>query len=289
MMGNIVLNNEVKLGEIGYGTYPHKDKLVESIPVAARIGYRLFDTSDNYGNESYVGKAFEKLDDDIKASCMVITKFSKPEKTGAMNAYFEDARKKLALNHIIYLMHWPYPFIWKRIWRNMERLYLDGKADAIGVCNFDEKKLNKLLRICEVKPSINQIECHPMFQQRDIVEFCRKNGICIMSYSPLARNDARLMDNKTLVNIAKNHNRTVSEIIIKWNICHNFIPIPSSVSREHMESNFQVYDIELSEEEISQIDELDCNLRVRFDPRKRFTFKNKLKYMLLNIRLALNL
>lgn len=288
-MGHMILNNGLKIPQIGYGTYPHKEKLLESIPQAAEIGYRLFDTADNYRNESYVGQAMEKLRDDVKDDCIVITKFSAPEKTGDLSSCFEASRKKLAHTHIIYLLHWPYPFIWKKIWRHMEKLYSDGKVDAIGVCNFEKRKLEKLLRICHVKPAINQIECHPMFQQREIVDFCKANEICIMSYSPLARNDARLFENRTLVSIAEKYNKSVGEIILRWNITHNFIPIPSSSKREHIEGNFSAMDFKLSEEEMEAIDSLDCNLRVRFDPKKRFTLKQKIKYMLINLRLGLGL
>lgn len=283
------LYNGLKIPVIGFGTFPNKEVLLEAIPAAVKKGYRLIDTSDNYQNEEYVGKAFQKIlreketDEDI----LIVTKFSQPYLTVFFNKVFRQSQKKLygdtQRKVDIYLLHWPYPFLWKKQWKRMEKLYTQGKCKAIGVCNFKKRYLEELLQICQVKPMIDQFECHPLFQQKETVEFCRENDIRIMSYSPLARMNKKLIENELLVRLADKYGKSVQQIILRWNIEHEFIPIPASVSKEHINSNFEIFDFKLTSEEIAQIDELESGMRVRFDPDSRFTTGAKLRFWLCGI------
>ena len=163
----------------------------------------------------------------------------------------------------------------------MEKLYLDGVVEEIGVCNFTVKHLQDLLRDCRVKPMYNQIELHPLFQQKEVTQFCAENGIRIISYSPFARMDPELFANETIKEIAKNHKTTIHNVILKWNLQKGFIPIPSTSKADHLESMSQskLNKFTLSEQDMKAIDDLDRAKRVRFDPDTYFSGKTKLKLL----------
>lgn len=216
---------------------------------------------------------------DYDDELIVISKFSQPHRTNELQKCFEESKEKLNGKLNIYLLHWPFPFLWKKQWRAMEELYLSGKCDAIGVCNFEKKHLKKLLRICRVKPFIDQLECHPLFQQNETTEYCKENDIRIMSYSPIARMNEKLIKNKTILDIADKYNKNACQIILRWDIEHGFIPIPASKSKAHMMDNLSVQDFCLTKDEIAEIDRLECGMRIRYDPDKRFSKRQKLSFL----------
>lgn len=273
----MVLYNGLEIPDKGAGTYSYKEELVQGIPEMVKIGYRLFDTSDNYHNEEYLGRGLTQVSGDILDGITVVTKFSDPRLS--VRRSFEKSKKKLFPGsdraQDVYLMHWPYPFMWEKLWRDFENLYMEGKCKAIGVCNFNEEKLEQILSICRIKPMINQIECHPMFQQRGILDICDREGIQVMSYSPLARINSELYENELLQTISQAHNKSISQIILNWNISEGRIPIPATCTSSHMEENYSVSDFQLSLEEMSLIDSLERGMRIRFDPDTRFTFAHK--------------
>lgn len=272
----IKLNNGLLIPEIGYGTFPHKEKLIDVIPIAYNYGYKLIDTSDNYLNEEFVGKGLCKID---FSDVVVISKFSQPFRTFDFNKCFNESKHKIGkLN--IFLLHWPYPHLWKKQWRFMEELYANGHCDAIGVCNFDMGYMKELLSFCKVKPVINQLERHPLFQQKEICDFCKKESIQIMSYSPVARMDSTLHNSDVLINIANKYNKTVSQVIMRWNIDTGCIPIPASVSEQHIKENIDVFDFELTNEDISAINRMEIGKRIRYNPRSRFSSKEKAKFLI---------
>lgn len=243
-------------------------------------GGDLIDTSDNYQNEEYVGKGLAQVD---LSQVTVISKFSQPLRTNELEKCFEESKNNLgAIN--IYLLHGPY--LWKKQWRKMEKLYLDGKCDAIGVCNFDIDYLKKLLSFCQVKPAINQFERHPIFQQRELYEFCQKNNIAVMSYSPVARMDKDLFESSVLKRIADRYKKTISQVILRWNIDTNCIPIPASSSKSHIEENINIFDFKLDNSELEEINSMEMGKRIRFNPRTKFSIKMKLKFFLYRIKMA---
>lgn len=273
----ITLNNGYKIPNIGIGTYPFKDPLIKCIPYAVNEqNVRLMDTSDNYQNEEYVGNGLERLD---LSKVIVISKFSQPFRTNELERCFEESKGKIGTVNI-YLLHWPYPFLWKKQWRMMENLYLEGKCDAIGVCNFDIGYMKELLSFCKVKPTINQFERHPMFQQQDLVDYCQENNIAVLAYSPVARMDKRLHENPVLRDIANKYGKTTSQVILRWDIDTGCIPIPASSSEKHISENYDIFDFVLSKEDIDIINSIDSGLRIRFNPRTRFSEMEKLKMMI---------
>ena len=274
------LYNGVEIQDTGAGTYPFKEELLTAVPELVRLGYRLFDTSDNYRNEQFLGEGLSGLDAETLDQITVITKYSDPRKS-VRDAFEESSRKifsktaRSSRKADIYLIHWPYPYLWERRWAEMEDLYLQGQCRAIGVCNFNTEKLERLLSVCRVKPMINQFECHPMFQQKEIQEMCRREGIQVISYSPLARINKELYDNEILKTISLAHGKSVSQVILKWNVAEGRIPIPASCNAAHMKDNIALSDFELSGSELSDIDSLERGLRIRFDPDRRFSIIHK--------------
>lgn len=274
-MEYVNLNNNYRIPEIGYGTFPQKDSLLSTIPMAMQQGYCMVDTSDNYLNEEYVGCGLENESDDI----VVISKFSQPLRTYELEKCFEESEKKLGGKIDVYLLHWPFPYLWKEQWRRMEELYFCGRCKAIGVCNFDVGYLKELLKICRIKPAINQFERHPLFQQNEIVELCRKNGIQVMSYSPLARMDKTLHGNKVLCDIAEKYGKTTGQVILRWDIDTDCIPIPASSSLKHIKENYDVFDFVLTESEVAAINSQEAGHRIRFNPRTRFTKEQERSFL----------
>ena len=281
----ITLANGYEIPAVGFGTFPQKETLLDSVPAAMACGCRLVDVSDNYGNERFAGEGMARGGGN--GTMVVVTKFSQPLKTGILEKCFAESERKLGGRIDIYLLHWPFPFLWKEQWRRMEDIYLAGRCKAIGVCNFDARKLRELLGFCRVKPMIDQFERHPLFQQKETADFCRENGIAVMCYSPFARMDARLMQNETLEKIARAHRKTVGQVILRWNVEHGDIPIPASRSPEHIVSNFDVFGFSLGNEEMRLIDALDAGCRVRFDPRKRFSLGDKFRFLKVRAKLSL--
>ena len=278
-MRNIILNNGFSIPEIGYGTFPQRETLLEIIPIVMRYGYGLVDTSDNYLNEEYIK---------VPSNVIVATKFSWPLRAFELKQGFEESINKIGKVDI-YLLHWPHPYLWKTEWRLMEELYLSGKVKAIGVCNFDIGYMKELLSICRVMPSINQIERHPLFQQRELVKFCLERGIQVMAYSPIARMDKELQDSPVLKHISLKYGKSINQIILRWDIDTGCIPIPASKSEVHIKENMDVFDFKLTLEEIDEINNMDCGKRIRFNPRTRFSASQKKQFLLLKVKRFLSL
>lgn len=284
-MKTLVLASGLVLPPIGYGTFPLKERLVESVPLAIAGGCRLVDTSDNYHNEEFVGRGLAACGPS-REDIVVVTKFSSPLRTRTLAKCFAAAERRLGGRIDVFLLHWPYPFLWREQWRRMEDLYLAGRCRAIGVCNFDRRRLERLLACCRVRPMIDQFERHPLFQQRETAEFCREQGIKVMCYSPLARMDDRLMRNPVLTELAAKYYKTVGQIVLRWSVEHGDVPIPASGSEEHILENFNIFDFQLTREEVERIDALEAGVRIRFDPARRFTAKNKVQFLRCRVKLA---
>ena len=269
------------MNTIGFGTFRLKSELYELLPFAEKNGYSIIDASDDYFNEEYVAGA-------ETSGMKIMTKFSYANKALKFDEVFNKTEKLFSKNGKkigCYLIHWPYPHIYKKVWRKMEDLYLSGRVDEIGVCNFNVKHLDALLRNCRVKPMYNEIELHPLFQQRDITEYCKKNDIKVISYSPFARMEKQLIDNPTLLELSDKYHTSVFNIILKWNLQKGFIPIPSTSKAKHIEemSLDRLDSFILTEHDIELIDAMECGKRVRFDPDNYFSFKTKLKLLAISL------
>lgn len=256
--------------QLGLGVYKVLDEEVSDVVLhALNVGYRSIDTAQFYENESGVGKAIQKSDvprEDLFITTKVWNSHHGYDKT--LQA-FEESMEKLDLDYLdLYLIHWPTPMYDRYVetYQALEKLYKDGRVKAIGVSNFHIEHLQRLLDECDVKPTVNQIECHPYLQQKEVKAFCKQHDIFIESWSPLARGGV-LKDN-VINNIAEKYEKTAAQTILRWHIQENSIVIPKSVTPSRIRENIQVFDFELTDEEMEQLGTLDRNERTGRDPNE---------------------
>lgn len=265
----IELNNNLKLPLLGLGTYPLKGlKLIKVVIQAYKIGWRSFDTSTSYNNEISLGFAFRILKFFGSEKVFITTKLSNnDQRKKNVRASLIRSMKKLGVKQIdLYLMHWPNPDTYIDSWKEMELLYKEGLVGAIGVCNFQEHHLKILLKHAKIVPVVNQIELHPLLTQKPLINFCNMNNINIQAYSPVARMNPKLIENKKIVEIAKLHQKSVPQIIFRWNLQNNIMMTPKSGTKERLIENFDIFDFKLDEDEIQSINSINENFRVRHNP-----------------------
>lgn len=258
-MEYITLNNGVKMPVLGFGVYLVDDLRVceESVLHAIQSGYRLIDTSSAYFNEEAVGSAIKKSG--VPREDLFITTKLWIQDAGYENAKkgFEESLRKLQLDYLdLYLIHQPFGDYYGS-WRAMEELYKEGKIRAIGVSNFGSDRLIDLIINNQVVPAVNQVEFHPYFQQKDAEKIMREYGVQMEAWSPLGHG-GDVLSNDVLANIGKKYGKSAAQVILRWDVQRGVVTIPKSVHNERIEANFNVFDFELTEEEIKQIDGLDC-------------------------------
>ena len=263
-MKELILNDGHKIPIIGFGTYKStKETGIQAVAAALANGYRLIDTAAKYKNEKSVGQGIKQSG--VSREEIVVTTKLWRENLGYEQAKtaFKASLNKLGLDYIdLYLIHWPANARnytnWQKTnadtWRAMEELQAEGKIKSIGVSNFWQAHLEALFQTANVIPAINQIEFHPGYWQRELTEFCKKQGIVVESWSPLAR--GKVFGNDLLESIANKHNKSVAQICLRWVIQHKVIVIPKSTTPKRIEENINVFDFELSEEEMRQINAL---------------------------------
>jgi len=267
-MDNITLNNGVEMPLVGMGTYPLNGlKLALLVRKAVAMGYRSFDLAPAYGNEKWFGRGI-RFCGKHREECFITTKLSNASQRGGdVKAAFHASLKKLGTKYLdLYLMHWPVPDRYLSSWKQMEALYKEGLVRAIGVCNCHEHHLEELVKDADVLPSVNQVELHPLLSQAKLVAYCNGMGIQVESYSPVARMHCRLIKNETLITLARKHQRTVPQIILRWNYQHGIVSIPKSSHAARLEQNISIVNFSLTREEIKSIDLMNADFRVRFDP-----------------------
>lgn len=266
----IKLNNGILMPRLGLGVYQVKagDEVYQTVAKALEVGYRHIDTARVYGNEEGVGQAVIKSGiprDEIFVTTKLWNDDQGYKKT---HQSLKDSLKRLGLDYVdLYLIHWPVPSKNKFVetWRAMEELYEDGLVRAIGVSNFKPEHLGVLLESAKVVPAVNQIELHPMMTQLETRKYCAKKGIAVESWSPLMQ-ARQLLEHDTITSIASSHHREPAQIILRWHIQSGLIAIPKSVTPERIESNINIFDFELSDDEIERIDSLDQDRRIGPDP-----------------------
>lgn len=268
MKNEITLNNGIKMPKIGFGVFrmTNENECEEAVMNAIQSGYRLIDTAAAYGNEEAVGRAIKQSD--VKRDELFITTKLWITETNYELAKkgFERSLEKLGLDYLdLYLIHQPYNDYYGA-WRALEELYNEGKIRAIGIDNFTNDKVADFVFFNKIKPAVNLVECNAFYQRKEECEYLKKQNIQMQAWSPLSAGQNRLFENETLIDIAKSHNKTVAQVVLRWLIQRGIVPIVKSSNLSRMKENIDVFDFELSSEEMQMIFALDTG-RTCFSPR----------------------
>ena len=226
----------------------------------------LFDTASAYGNsERILGHVLKKYK---REDLFVITKLSnKEQRCFDVEKAVKHSLKRLQTDYIdLYLMHWPQTDTYIQNWCQMEQIYNRGYARAIGVCNFQIHHLEELKKHSCVTPMVNQVECHPLFSQKDLLTYCQNNRIQFMAYTPTGRMNQMIINNPDLQRIASFYHKSLAQVILRWHIQNGIIPIVNTTKLEHLKDNMNIFDFSLSSEDILTIDKMNINKRLRYDP-----------------------
>jgi 2,5-diketo-D-gluconate reductase A len=266
---SVSLNNDVRMPLLGFGVFqvPDAKECERSVYEALRTGYRLIDTAAAYGNEAAVGKAIKR--GGVAREELFITTKLWIQDAGYESAKqaFERSLQRLQLEYLdLYLIHQPFGDVYGA-WRAMEELYREGRIRAIGVSNFQPDRLMDLIVHNQVVPAVNQIETHPFNQQIETQAFLRENKVQIESWGPFAEGKHDIFENEVLRPIADKYHKTVAQIILRWLTQRGVVAIPKSVRKERIVENFNVFDVELSPEDMEAIVALDTKTSSFFDHR----------------------
>lgn len=268
-MQKVKLNNGVEIPILGFGVFqiPDAEECEKSVYEAIKVGYRLVDTAAVYLNEEAVGRAIKGSG--VARDDLFITTKLWVQDAGYENAKmaFEKSLQRLQLDYLdLYLIHQPYGDV-HGAWKAMEELYHEGRVKAIGVSNFHPDRVMDLIVHNKVVPAINQIETHPFNQQVDVQKFLQGNDVQIQSWGPFAEGKNNLFQNELLASIGGKYNKSVAQVVLRWLTHRGIIAIPKSIRRERMEENFNVFDFQLSGEDMDAIATLDQKVSLFFDHR----------------------
>ena len=268
-MDSVKLNNAVDMPILGFGVFqvPDPRECERSVLDAIETGYRLIDTAASYGNEEAVGAAIKKSG--VAREELFITTKLWIQSKGYQDTKkaFETSLKKLQLEYLdLYLIHQPFGDVYGE-WTAMEELYKDGRIRAIGVSNFHPDRLMDLIVHNDIVPAVNQIETHPFHQQIQNQQFMVENNIQIESWGPFAEGKNGLFQNELLSSIGEKYNKAVAQVVLRWLTQRGIVAIPKSVRKERMAENFNVFDFQLSVEDMEAITTLDQNTSAFFDHR----------------------
>ncbi|MDR1976380.1 MAG: aldo/keto reductase [Campylobacteraceae bacterium] len=254
----VTLSNGVKMPKFGFGVWQINDgdEVANSVREALRAGYVLIDTAAIYGNEKGVG---EGLQDFRRDEFFLTTKVWNEEQgyDKTLRAC-EESLKRLDVDFVdLYLVHWPVKGKFADTWRAMERLYEEGFVRTIGVSNFTQFHINEIYKNAHIPPMVNQIEISPFITQVPLREFCVQEGIAVEAYSPLGR--AKILKTPQLIRIGEKYSKSPAQVILRWHLQNDIIPIPKSSHAERIRENADIFDFELSADELKTISALNQN------------------------------
>jgi 2,5-diketo-D-gluconate reductase A len=268
-MQKVVLNNGVEMPIMGFGVFqvPDLNECERAVLDALETGYRLIDTAATYLNETAVGNAIRKSGvrrEDLFITTKLWVQDAGYEKT---KKAFEKSLNKLQLDYLdLYLIHQPYGDV-HGSWRAMEDLYKNGRVKAIGVSNFQPDRIMDLITFNEVLPAVNQVETHPFNQQIETQKFLTANNVQIESWGPFAEGKNKIFQNELLASIGRKYIKSIAQVILRWLTHRGVVAIPKSVRKERIEENFNIFDFELSKEDLEAIATLDMKTTSFFDHR----------------------
>ncbi|NLC44816.1 MAG: aldo/keto reductase [Clostridiales bacterium] len=251
---------------LGIGVWRVDDgaEVEATIRYALEAGYRSIDTAAGYNNEDGVGNAIKNTNIPREEIFVTTKVWNAHQGYDSTLQAFEDSMRKLKLDYLdLYLIHWPVKGKYKDTWKAMEKLYKDGRIRAIGVCNFHIHHLEDLKESAELVPMVNQVECHPLLTQVELREYCKKNNIQFEAWSPLMQGN---LDIPILKQLAKKYKKSPAQIVLRWDLQSEIVTIPKSVHSNRIIENGNVFDFELSSEDMDAISSLNQNKRFGANP-----------------------
>jgi diketogulonate reductase-like aldo/keto reductase len=261
------LHNGVEMPWLGFGVWQVKDgeEVETAVSNAIKSGYRSIDTAAVYGNEEGVGNAIKNSGVPREQLFITTKVWNADQGYDTTLAAFEASLKRLQLDYIdLYLIHWPTKGKYTETWRALEQLYKDGKVRAIGVSNFHIHHLKDVFESGTIKPMVNQVEYHPLLTQQELRAFCRENGIQLEAWSPLMQ--GKNLQDPVLVEIGQKYGKSPAQIVLRWDLQNEVVTIPKSTNEERIRQNMDVFDFELSSDDIAVLDGMNKNQRFGADP-----------------------
>jgi 2,5-diketo-D-gluconate reductase A len=264
----VTLHDGVEIPQLGFGVFQIRpEDTQEAVEVALEVGYRHIDTAAAYRNERGVGAAIAASGIPREEVFVTTKLWNSHQGYESTLGAFRKSLDRLGLDQVdLYLIHWPVPTEGRALdtWRAFERVHDEGRARTIGVSNFRIEDLEQLQQTAFIQPTVNQIELHPHFPQAELRDWHVEHAIATESWSPLAQGD--LLVNETIASVAARHNRTPAQVILRWHLQLGNIVIPKSVTPARIRENFELFDFELNEEDMTEIAALDVGQRIGPDP-----------------------
>lgn len=267
LQGIVKLSNGVKMPYFGLGVFNMADghEVINAVKYALDAGYRHIDTAALYYNEKGVGDAINESPVDRSEVFVTSKVWNSDQGYDKTLKAFDKSMAKLGFEYLdLYLVHWPVKGKYKDTWKALEDLYKQKRVRAIGISNFMKHHIEDLKQSVEIMPMVNQMEFHPFLVQQDLIDYCRKNNIVYEAWSPLMQGG--MLSNKLIKQFAEKYGKTPAQIILRWDLQKGVVTIPKSVKKERIISNSQIFDFELSQEDVDEIDNLDRNQRIGADP-----------------------
>jgi diketogulonate reductase-like aldo/keto reductase len=265
----VKLSNGIEMPVLGFGTYMMTDEktVIDAVAGALEAGYRLLDTAQMYDNEEYVGEAIRRSGIP-REEIFVTTKLDNNQHGfDKSKLSFDVSLSKLKLNYVdLFLIHWPIADLRLESWRALIDIYNQGGARAIGVSNYTIRHLKELFSNFEIKPVVNQVEINPFNYHEVLLKFCKGEGIQVEGYTPLLR--GKKFKNNIVQELSKKYSKTPAQIMLRWAIQHEVIPIPKTIHLERIKENADIFDFDIEDMDMKKLDILNENYRLALDPRE---------------------
>ena len=253
----MLLSNGVKIPSIGFGTYKSGDdeETAKIVKNALNLGYKMIDTASFYNNEVGIGNGIKESGIDRKDIFIVTKLWNDDHGYDKTIEAFNKSLNNLQVDYIdLYLIHWPNKLN-AETWRAFEHLYETGKIKAIGVCNFKIEHLEELKKTAKIMPMVNQVEIHPFSTKNNIINYCKDNNIKVVAWSPISR--GRVLSNDLMIDLSQKYKKSIVQIVLRWHMQKGVIPIPKSSNENRIKENIDIFDFEISSEDMKAIDSLD--------------------------------